>query len=105
MFFYTTPAEAMRLALQFNMMMAEAQMVVAMRLLGMGGFWNVTSDETTRMVSEKAHAALASGRAAGRAAMAGKTPAKVALAAMKPVRARTRANASRLARRGPDFPG
>ena len=35
-----------------------------------------------------------------RAIMAGQSPAKVALAGMKPVRDKTRANASRLAKRG-----
>ncbi len=95
-----TPAEAMRLALQSSMMLAEANMVIAMRVMGMGGMWRVTPAENTRMVQEKTDAAIASGAAMSRAIMAGQSPAKVALAAMKPLRDKTRANATRLAKRG-----
>ncbi len=95
-----TPNEAMRLAMQSGMMMAEANMVIAMRMMGMGGLWRVTPGENDRMVQEKADAAMASGAAMTRAMLAGHSPAKIALAGMKPVRAKTRANASRLAKRG-----
>ncbi len=101
---FTTPSEAMRLAMQSSMMLAEANMVIAMRMMGMSGMWRVTPAENTRMVKEKTDAALASGQAMTRAAMAGQSPAKVALAGIKPVRAKTRANASRLAKRGPGTP-
>jgi uncharacterized membrane protein len=101
---FTTPSEAMRLAMQSGMMLAEANMVIAMRLMGMGGMWRVTPAETARMVKEKTDAAVASGQAMGRAMAAGHGPAKVALAGLKPVRAKTRANASRLAKRGPGKP-
>ena len=97
---FTTPAEAMRLTMQSSMMLAEANMVIAMRMLGMGGMWRVTPSENARMVQEKSDAALASGQAMARAMLSGQSPAKVALAGMKPVRAKTRANASRLAKRG-----
>lgn len=97
---FGTPAEAIRLAMQSGMMMAEANMVIGMRLMGMGGMWRVTPAENTRMVQEKTDAAIASGAAMTRAMMAGQSPAKVALAGMKPVRAKTRANATRLAKRG-----
>ena len=63
-----------------------------------------TQSEMTRMVVEKRSAAIASARAAGRAAAQGKPPADVALAAIKPVRARTKSNAARLTRRGPSGP-
>lgn len=99
-----TPAEAMRLAMQSGMMMAEANMVIAMRMMGMGGMWRVNPSENARMVQEKTDAAIASGAAMTRAVMAGQSPAKVALAGMKPVRAKTRANATRLAKRGPGTP-
>lgn len=95
-----TPAEAVRLALQSSMMLAEANMVIAMRVMGMGGMWRVTPAENTRMVQEKTDAAIASTAAMSRAIMAGQSPAKVALAAMKPLRDKTRANATRLAKRG-----
>ena len=99
-----TPADAMRLAVQSTMMAAEANMVIAMRMMGMGGMWRVTPAENARMVKEKTDAAIASGAAMTRAVMAGHSPAKVALAAMKPLRAKTRANATRLAKRGPGAP-
>lgn len=92
--------EAMRLALQSGMMLAEANMVIVMRVMGMGGMWRVSPAENARMVQEKTDAAVASGAAMSRAIMAGQSPAKVALAGMKPVRDKTRANASRLAKRG-----
>lgn len=91
--------EAMRLALESGMMIAEANMVIAMRLMGMGGMWRVTPTENARMVQEKSDVAIASGAAMSRAMLAGHSPAKVALAAMKPVRDKTRANATRLTKR------
>jgi hypothetical protein len=71
-----------------------------MRLMGMGGLWRVTPSENARMVQEKSDAAVASGSAMLRALMAGQNPAKVALAGIKPMRAKTRANTARLAKRG-----
>ena len=97
---FGTPTEAMRLAVQSGMMMAEANMVIAMRLMGMSGMWRVNPAENARMVTEKTDAAIASSAAMSRAIMAGHSPTKVALAAMKPVRDKTRANATRLAKRG-----
>lgn len=97
---FGTPNEAMRLAMQTGMMMAEANMVIAMRVMGMGGMWRVNPSENARMVKEKTDAAIASGAAMSRAMMAGHSPAKVALAALQPLRDKTRANATRLAKRG-----
>ena len=94
----------MRLGLQTALMMAEAQRVIAMRLIGMAGGWTVSHDENQRMVSEKSTAVIASGLAAGRAMMAGASPEGAALAALKPIRAKTRANAKRLTRGGPKLP-
>ncbi len=101
---FVTPKDAIRLMTQSSMMLAEANMVIAMRLMGMGGAWRVTRSENARMVDEKHDAALAAGQAMARAVMAGASPAKVALAGLKPVRARTRANAARLGKRGPKMP-
>ena len=105
MFPFMTPKQATRLALQSTLMMAEAQRVIAMRLAGMAGGWNVTSSEDARMVAEKSDAAMASGQAMLRTAMAGGSAGAVALAGLKPVRAKTRANAVRLTKRGPKLPG
>jgi hypothetical protein len=92
--------DALRLAIQSGMMMVEANMVIAMRLLGMGGMWRVTPTENARMMNEKTAAAVASGQAMTRAILAGHNITTVALAGLKPVRAKTRANATRLAKRG-----
>lgn len=100
-----TPFQVASLAVETSLMIAEAQMVIGMRLLGMAGMWSVGPGEQTRMVQEKTEAMLASGRAAGRAMRAGKDAGAVALAALKPVRARTRKNAARLVRQGPGLPG
>lgn len=95
------PLDYWRGALNFATMMAEAQMVIAMRMMGMAGFWNVTPFENTRMVQEKAVAAQAAALAAGRAIATGQSPAAAAFAALKPVRRRTKSNVRRLTRRGP----
>lgn len=97
----TANLEMSRLAMQTAMMMAEANMVIFMRLWGLAGFWNVTPFESRRMVQEKAAAARAAALAAGMALATGRSPAAAAEAALKPVRRRTRSNVQRLVRRGP----
>ncbi|MFM2389341.1 MAG: hypothetical protein RLZZ437_896 [Pseudomonadota bacterium] len=89
------------LSLRTGMMMAQANMVIGMRLMGMAGSWNVTSAENKRMVDEKTEAAVASGTAMMKAALSGKGPVAVAEAGLAPVARKTRANAKRLAKRGP----
>ncbi|WP_417206091.1 antifreeze protein [Antarctobacter sp.] len=79
-------------------MSAEAQAVITMRLLGMAGLWSVTPDETTRMVREKLEHFPRAFHAASRAAIEGGDPLA---AAIGPLHRQTRANAKRLARRGP----
>lgn len=101
---FVTPKQAAELSVQAGMMMAEAQMVIAMRLWGMAGFWNTNPEENLRMVQEKAEAALQSATRAGAAMMAGQGTAAVAMAALKPVRSRTRANLKRLQKSGPNLP-
>ena len=83
-------------AFHAGMMLAEAQVVIALRLWGMAGGWPMGWQEHVRMVTEKAAAAGESGAAMMRAA--GKGPGAVALAGVKPVRRRTRANVKRLSR-------
>ena len=104
MFRMMTPRQLARLAMQSTLMMAEAQRVIVLRMAGMAGTWNVTQGEDARMVAEKSQAAVASGQAMLRAALAGGSAAAMAAAGLKPVRARTRANAGRLAKRGPKLP-
>jgi hypothetical protein len=101
---FLNPMDGFRLWLQTALMMGEAQMIIGMRLMGMAGVWRVLPSENARMVTEKSQAAMAAALAGGRALAAGAGPHAVALAAMKPVRAKTRANVARLARRGPKLP-
>ena len=67
---FVTPKQAAQLSLQTGLMMAEAQMVIAMRLWGMAGLWNTKPEENLRMVQEKAEAVLQSATRAGAAMMA-----------------------------------
>jgi hypothetical protein len=78
-------------------------MIIAMRLGGMAGFWNVTKAENNLMSTEKLAAVQASAFAAAAAMMFGANPAGVALAALKPVRRKTKANVRRLGKRGLKF--
>lgn len=98
------PAELFQLQMRFGLMLAEAQMVIGMRMLGMAGMWRVSPSENARMVSEKLSAAQDATLAATRAVLAGKPPAVIADHALKPIRRRTSANAKRLASRGPGTP-
>ena len=91
----------MSVGVQTAQMMAEAQMVMTMRLLGMAGFWAVPPSENFRMITEKPDAFVRSAFAASTAAMEGKRPDQVAQAAIKPLRRKTRANSKRLRRAGP----
>ncbi|MDO9524089.1 MAG: antifreeze protein [Gemmobacter sp.] len=94
---YTTNVtESMRLMVQWNLMALEAQSVITMRLMGMAGMWNVSASEDARMFREKTVVAEKSARAAFQKAAQGGSPLQVSLAALKPVRARTRSNARRL---------
>ncbi|MFN3822824.1 MAG: antifreeze protein [Pseudorhodobacter sp.] len=100
MFSPMTPADALRLGYQMSMLTIEAQSVIAMRLWGMAGLWNVAPSENNRMVSEKSTAMFAAGLAVQRAVASGASATDTALAAIKPLRRRTGSNARRLSRRG-----
>lgn len=86
---------------QTSVMLAEAQAVIAMRMMGLAGFWAVHPSESLRMIAEKPAAYARAAEAAGRAAFAGKAPHEIAGAALRPVRRKTRANSRRLVRKGP----
>lgn len=88
---------------QLSMIAAEAQWVIALRLMGMAGLWSVTPRENKLMVSEKFQAMTKSMTDASRAAVSGKSGDQILTAALKPIRTKTRANASRLTKRGPKF--
>ena len=98
---YSGPAETIRATTDLMLLTWEAQMVMAMRIAGMAGYWSVVPSENARMVSEKAPAFAEAGVAMGRAAMRGGDPAAMLRAWTRPIRKRTGANARRLSRRGP----
>ncbi|WP_406870153.1 antibiotic ABC transporter [Thioclava sp. 'Guangxiensis'] len=100
-----SPVTAYRLWFEYARMVGEAQMVIAMRVAGMAGFWSMAPSEMTRMVAEKQKAAVESLTKATQAAASGKPPETVVHAALRPVARRTRANVKRLAKRGPSVPG
>lgn len=93
-----TPMDFFAPALEASFIMTEAQMVIGIRLAGMAGLWPMAEKETDQMLSEKLSAGMDSAHAALRSGMAGGNISEVAMAAMKPVRATTRANAERLQR-------
>lgn len=101
MFRPMTHVDFWRGAITLAAILTEAQMVIAMRLMGMAGVWNVDRRENARMVGEKLQAAAEAGGAASAAMLRGDGPVAAAIAALKPVRRRTRANARRLGSRGP----
>lgn len=102
--FTMSPAEIMALSLRNSQMLAEAGMIVSMRMFGLAGMWRVPPAENMRMVSEKVDAAMQGAAAASRATARGATPAAIAEAALKPMRKRTAANRKRLTNLGPGKP-
>ena len=87
-------------AMQVGFVMAEAQGVIAMRVLGALGVWSVPKTENSRMLSEKVFAFVKGSTDASLAAFSGQTPDVVAAAAIKPIRRATNANHNRLTKRG-----
>ncbi|WP_241523892.1 antifreeze protein [Oceaniglobus indicus] len=82
-------------------MMAEAQTVIAYRMMGMAGLWSVAPSENRRMIAEKGPAMIAASTKATNALMSGKRPDQILDAAVKPLGRKTHANVRRLSKRGP----
>ena len=95
-----TPMDYWKNAMQIGFVLAEAQGVIAMRLMGLAGFWSVPKTENKRMLNEKVFAFVKGTTDASFAAAAGKSPDIVAALAIKPIRQATRANHKRLTKRG-----
>lgn len=95
-----TPMDYWANAMQVGWVMAEAQGVIAMRMMGAMGLWSVPKTENSRMLNEKVFAFLKGGTDASLAVLAGKSPDVVAALAIKPIRQATRANHRRLTKRG-----
>ena len=91
-----TVFDMLRPSILMGQMMLEAQIVISLRLMGMAGVLPVAKGEHRRMVDEKTKAAQEAGFAAARSLMTGAALPAVAVAAMTPVRRRTRANVRRL---------
>lgn len=92
------PFNMMRPALEAATILAESNVVIGLRVTGMMGLWPMAPAETSRMMTEKLQAGVDSGHAALWAGMAGGSLSHVAMAAMAPVRHKTRSNAKRLQR-------
>ncbi|WP_292285628.1 antifreeze protein [Marivita sp.] len=94
------PVEYWSNAVQIGLVKAQAQGVIAMRLLGAMGVWSVPPSENSRMLTEKLFAFSKGGQDASRAAWAGENADVIASAAVKPIRQKIRANHRRLTKRG-----
>lgn len=98
------PMALWMLGFEYSRMMMEAQSVIAMRLMGMSGFWGMSRGEETRMVTEKQKAFMDSGLAMWKAALGSKAPEAVLRAGIKPLGRATSGNVRRLSRKGPRLP-
>ncbi len=96
------PLAAMRLGFAMARLAAEANAVIAMRMMGLAGLWSTAPSETMRMVTEKPAAFAKAATAATRAAAKGRDPVS---AALRPLSREATANRRRLAKRGPKLPG
>ena len=90
------PVKSWRSAVAVWRVMAEAQMVMSLRVMGMWGVIPASRRENHTMSAEKAPAFAKAALAAGTAAALGKSPDEVLQAAIRPIRRRTSANVKRL---------
>lgn len=98
------PADMMALGFEMSRLMFEAQTVITLRMLGMGGFWGRSRNEDNRMVAEKQTAFTKAGIAMWGAMMRGGSPEKITSAGIRPLRRTTKSNVARLTRKGPRIP-
>lgn len=96
---FFTVFDFIRPAMEASKIMAEAQVVIGLRVAGMAGFWPMGRAENDRMVSEKMVASVDVAGAVMRSAMAGGSLPDIAIAAMRPVRGKTKSNVRRLSRK------
>jgi hypothetical protein len=94
----TDPFAPWRAGLAFWRLAAEAQTVIALRVMGAWGMLPARPGETRRMAAEKGPAFARAAIAAAKAAGEGRAPLAVAEAGMRPLRRRTGANLRRLTR-------
>ncbi|MGB3243564.1 MAG: antifreeze protein [Sulfitobacter sp.] len=91
-----TPLNLLSLNMQMTTMLVEAQSVVTLRMLGMGGAIPAPAGENERMIKEKPVAMVDAFSAAAKAVMAGKRPDQIMSAAIAPMGRKVRANRKRL---------
>ena len=96
-----TPLQFWMASTQFGLLMAETQMVMAYRLMGMAGIWATTEVESHTMVTEKVPAFTEAYFGATRAALLGQRSDEILGAWVRPLRKRTRLNSRRLGKLGP----
>lgn len=84
---------------------ADTQVVMAMRILGMSGAWQVPDSEHADMVSEKMPAFTEAFVSATLTAWAGRGPDRVMKAVVEPISEKASANRERLTDHGPRFFG
>lgn len=96
----TSAADLVRSGTKLSMLAWEAQMVIAMRVMGMMGAWPVAASESDRMMDEKPEAFMQAAFAAGASAMAGGRPDQVLNAWTGSLSRKTGANMRRLSKRG-----
>lgn len=100
-----SPAGMIALTYESARMMAEAQAVIAMRVLGWGGMWGGAGQaENNRMVAEKQAAFAKAGLAMWGAMLIGARPEAILRAGVKPVGRTTADNVKRLTKLAPRFP-
>lgn len=102
---FAAQAALFSLGLEYSRMMTQAQMVIALRLMGMGGMWNLGPGEESRMVAEKQKAFTRAGFDMWKAMLQGGDAGRVMRAGIRPLDRATGANVRRLGRRGPSLPG
>ena len=95
-----TPIDLMNTSLQFVTLMAETQVVMAYRMMGMAGIWSVTPHEKKRTVEAKGPAFMEAMLAGTMTAARGQSPDRVMRATMAPLSRKTASNRRRLAKRG-----
>ena len=96
---HVLPIAYWALGVRTAQMLAEANTVIAFRVLGMAGGWPVSPTESTRMVLEKGPAFMRAYGEASTAALKGRRLDEIAEAALRPISRKTRSNAKRLSRR------
>ncbi|MDO5656919.1 MAG: antifreeze protein [Paracoccus sp. (in: a-proteobacteria)] len=102
---FAAQAALFALGMEYSRMMTQAQMVIALRMMGMGGMWNLGPGEENRMVAEKQKAFTQAGFDMWKAALRGGGADAVLRAGVRSLDRATGANVRRLGRRGPSLPG